>query len=129
LPALRLLVTRLRVDNDELEPAITSANLEVVREDRGSGPGQGLLTWNLTVVTDERWHHGLGQCQLYIDVAGDRRFRGHGVLIRSDGGRWHYFQGSGPLDGLDGSELDSEARHVNESANAVQGSTKGFRNA
>ena len=59
VPALRLLVTRLRVDNDELEPDITSANLEVVREDRGSGPGQGLLRWNLTVVTDEpcttRW--------------------------------------------------------------------------
>jgi hypothetical protein len=109
VPALRLFVTGLRVDNDELEPDVTAANLEVFRDDQASAPGRELRRWNLTVVTAEPWHHGLGRCQLVIDVAGDRRFRGHGVLIRSDRGRWHYFEGSGPLEGLNGSELDSEA--------------------
>jgi hypothetical protein len=109
VPALRLFVTRLRVDNDELEPDATTANLEVVREDPASGPGREFRRWNLTVVTDEPWHHGRGHCQLVIETASDRRFLGQAVLIRSDGGRWHYFEGSGPLKGLDGSELDSEA--------------------
>jgi hypothetical protein len=59
-------------------------------------------SWFLTLVTaDEAWHHGLGECQLAIDVDGARRFRGHAVLIRSDRGRWHYFKGVGNLEGLD----------------------------
>jgi hypothetical protein len=107
---MHLSVTRLQVDNDELEPDVTTADLEVVREDRRRSTRRGLLSWALTVLTaDESWHHGLGECQLLIDVAGDCRYRGRAVLIRSDRGRWHYFQGSGTLEGLDSSDLDSEA--------------------
>jgi hypothetical protein len=110
VPSMHFSVTRLQVDNDELEPDVTTADLEVFREDRGRGPRRELLSWALTVLTaDESWHHGLGQCQLLMDVAGDRRFRGLAVLIRSDRGRWHYFEGSGTLEGLDSAELDSEA--------------------
>ncbi len=85
---------------DELEPNVTTVDVEV-REDRG------LLTWPLTFVTaDEPWQHGLGECQLLVEVTGDRRLRGRAVLIRSDLGRWHYFQGAGELEGLDASEFD-----------------------
>jgi hypothetical protein len=107
---MHLSVTRLQVDDDELEPDVTTGDLEVVREDRGRGSRGGLLSWALTVLTaGESWHHGLGECQLLIDVAGGRRFRGRALLIRSDRGRWHYFEGSGTLEGLDSAELDSEA--------------------
>jgi hypothetical protein len=110
VPSMHLSVTRLQVDDDELEPDVTTGDLEVVREDRGRGPRRGLLSWALTVLTaDESWHHGLGECQVVIDVAGGRRFRGRALLIRSDRGRWHYFEGSGTLEGLDSAELDSEA--------------------
>jgi hypothetical protein len=83
---MHLSVTRVRVDDDELEPDVTAGDLEVIRNDRGEVPG--LLSWSLTVVTaDEPWHHGLGDCQLVIDAEGDRRFRGRAVLTRSDQGR------------------------------------------
>src|SRR5215204_2034605 len=81
-------VRRLHVDNDEVEPHTTTADLEVVRNGRGDGPPRGLLSWALTVLTaDEPWHHGLGECQLVMDVDSDRHFRGRAVLIRSDRGR------------------------------------------
>ena len=100
VPSVHLSVSRVRVDNDELEPNVTTVDVEV-REDRG------LLTWPLTFVTaDEPWQHGLGECQLLVEVTGDRRLRGRAVLIRSDLGRWHYFQGAGELEGLDASEFD-----------------------
>jgi len=103
-------VRRLRVDNDEPEPDLTTADLEVVRKDGGYGPPRGLLGWTLTVLTaDEPWHHGLGECQLEIDADGDRRFRGRAVLIRSDRGRWHYFKGAGNLEGFDSSVFDASA--------------------
>ena len=103
-------VRRLRVDNDELEPHLTTADLEVVREDRGDGPPRGLLSWALTVLTaDEPWHHRLGECQLVMDVDGDRHFRGRALLIRSDRGRWHYFKGAGMLEGFDSSVFDASA--------------------
>jgi hypothetical protein len=102
---MRLSVRRLRVDNDELEPDVTAGDLEV-RTEVGKLPG--LLSWSLTLVTaDEPWHHGLGECQLEIDVGRHRQLRGRAVLIRSHRGRWHYFQGAGNLDGLDSSEFDS----------------------
>jgi len=103
-------VRRLHVDNDELEPHLTTADLEVVRNDRGDGPPRGLLSWTLTVLTaDEPWHHALGECQLVMDVDGDRHFRGRAVLIRSDRGRWHYFTGAGKLEGFDSSVFDASA--------------------
>jgi hypothetical protein len=96
-------VTRLRVDNDELEPDVTAGDLEVAQKGRREEP----LSWALTVVTvDEPWHHGLRECQLVIDVESGQRFRGHGVLIRSDQGRWHYFEGAGNLERLDDSARD-----------------------
>ena len=104
---MHLSVTRLQVDDDELEPDVTTGDLEVFRKNRELGR---LLSWALTVLTaDEPWHHGLGECRLLIDVAGDRKFHGRAVLIRSDRGRWHYFKGAGNLDGLDPSDLDSVA--------------------
>ena len=104
---MHLSVTRLQVDNDELEPGVTTGDLEVIRKDREHGR---LLSWALTVLTaDEPWHHGLGECRLLIDIAGDRKFHGRAVLIRSDRGRWHYFKGAGNLDGLDPSDFDSVA--------------------
>ncbi len=96
-------VTRLQVDNDELESGVTTADLEVVRKDRR-------YSWALTVVTaDEPWHHRLGECQLFIHIADDRRFQGRAVLIRSDRGRWHYFKGAGNLEGLNPSVFDASA--------------------
>jgi hypothetical protein len=106
LASMHLSVTRVRVDNDELEPDVTAGDLEVIRNDRGEVPG--LLTWSLTFLTaDEPWHHGLGECQLVIDVDGGRRFRGRAVLVRSDEGRWHYFNGVGKLEGPEPSRSDS----------------------
>ena len=105
MPSVHLSVTRVQVDNDELEPNVTTGDLEV-REERGQGYGPGSLTWALTLVTaDEAWHRGPGECQLLVEVTGDRRLRGRAVLIRSDKGRWHYFQGAGKLDGFDSSEF------------------------
>lgn len=93
---MHLSVTRLRVDSDELEPDVTTGDLELVRDEGRTVPGP--LRWALTIVTaDEAWHHGLGECQLIID-AGDHLFRGRAALIRSDRGRWHYFEGSGNLE-------------------------------
>jgi hypothetical protein len=101
-------VTRIQVDNDELEPRVTAGDLEVVGEGGDGGTRRGSPDWALTVLTaDEPWHHGLGQCQLVIDVKGSRRFRGRAVLFRSDRGRWHYFQSAGNLETLHSSELDS----------------------
>jgi hypothetical protein len=98
-------VTRLRVDNDELEPDVTTGDLEVARTERGETPGPP--SWALTVVTvDEPWHHGHGECQLVIDVEDGQRFRGQAVLVRSDRGRWHYFEGAGNLERLDDSTVD-----------------------
>jgi hypothetical protein len=96
-----LSVTRVQVNNDELQPNVTTGDLEVVRNDRG------LLSWALTFVTaDEPWHRGRGECQLLVEVTGSRRLRGSAALIRSDGGRWHYFQGAGKLDGVEPSEFE-----------------------
>jgi hypothetical protein len=100
MASMHLSVTRLRVDNDELEPDVTAGDLEVAR--RGRGGIRGPLGWAVTVVTaEEPWHHGPGECQVVIDVEGDQRFRGHAILIRSDRGRWHYFEGAGNLERLD----------------------------
>ena len=101
-------LTRIQVDNDELEPKVTAGDLEVVGEDGESDTRRALPDWALTVLTaEEPWHHGLGECQLVIDVNGNRRFRGRAVLFRSDRGRWHYFQSAGNLERLHSSEIDS----------------------
>jgi hypothetical protein len=103
---MHLSVTRLQIDNDELEPNVTAGDLEVAGKTRGQGNQRGFPDWALIVLTrDEPWHHGLGECQLVIEVTGDRRLEGRAVLDRSDRGRWHYFQGVGNLEGLNSSEL------------------------
>lgn len=100
-----LSVTRVQVDNDE-QPNVTTGDLEV-REDRGQGAAQGLLSWALTFVTaDEPWHRGLGECHLLVEVDDGRRLRGRATLIRSDAGRWHYFRGAGKLEGFDRYEFN-----------------------
>jgi hypothetical protein len=92
VPSMRLTATRLRVDHDGHEPNVRTGDLEIARDDRAS--------WALTIVTDEPWHHGRGECRLLIEVDGKHRFQGSAVLIRSDGGRWHYFEGAGNLGGV-----------------------------
>jgi hypothetical protein len=105
--SLHFAVRRVQVDNDELEPNITAGDLEVIDKRRREGSRQD-LGWVLTLLTaDESWQHGLGECQVVIDVAGERRFRGRAVLFRSDRGRWHYFQGEGKLEGFNPSDLES----------------------
>src|SRR6266568_4383970 len=94
---MHLSVTRLQVDNDELEPDVTTGDLEAVRKDREHGR---LLSWALTVLTaDEPWHHGLGECRLLIDIAGDRKFHGRAVLSRPTGGRCITLKVPGTLTG------------------------------
>lgn len=88
MPSMQFTATRLRVDYDENEPNIRSGDLEVSRNDQGFED-----SWALTIVTDEPWHHGRGECRLLIEVDRNRRFQGRGVLVRSDRGRWHYFEG------------------------------------
>lgn len=91
MPSMQFTATRLRVDHDEHEPSITAGDLEIARDDRGKA------RWALTIVTEEPWHHGGGECRLLIEVERNHRFQGRGVLIRSDRGRWHYFEGAGDL--------------------------------
>jgi hypothetical protein len=99
MPRMHFSVRGLRVDRDK-QPDVTAGELDVVAKDRGDRAG--LLSWALTLVTaDEPWYPGLGECQLVIDVSGNHRFHGRAALIRSDGGRWHYFNGVGNLEGLD----------------------------
>jgi hypothetical protein len=100
-------VTRIQVDDDEREPKVTAGDLAVISGAREDGPRRGSRGWALTLLTaDEPWHHGLGECQLVIEVADNRRFRGRAVLFRSDRGRWHYFEGADNLEGLNSSELE-----------------------
>ena len=116
MPSMQFTATRLRVDHDKDEPNITAGDLEIARNDRGK------VSWALTIFTDEPWHHGRGECRLLIEVDLDRvvwtcpvrgevdhwpnvprprsssqRLQGRAVLIRSDRGRWHYFEGAGNL--------------------------------
>jgi hypothetical protein len=98
-------VRRLRVDDEQ--PDITNGDLEVVGERRGDV--RGVVSWALTLVTaDEPWYPGIGECQLLVEVAGDRRLRGRAALIRSDRGRWHYFKGAGNLEGLEFAAFDPQ---------------------
>jgi hypothetical protein len=94
VPSMQLTATRLRVDHDEHEPHITAGDLKIV------GLGRGKGSWTLTIVTDEPWHHGRGECRLLIEVERHQRFQGSAVLIRSDRARWHYFEGAGNLGGV-----------------------------
>jgi hypothetical protein len=95
VPSVHLSVTRVQVDNDELEANVTTGDLEV-REERGRRLRPRVAHLGPSLVTaDKAWHRGPGECQLLVEVTGDRRLRGRAVLIRSDGGRWHYFQGAG----------------------------------
>ena len=91
MPSTQYAATRLRVDHDEHEPKVTAGDLEIARNDRGN------TNWALTIFTDEPWHHGCGECRLLIEVERNHRFQGRAVLIRSDRGRWHYFEGAGNL--------------------------------
>ena len=113
---MQFTATRLRVDHDEDEPNVTAGDLEIARNDRGK------VSWALTIFTDEPWHHGRGECRLLIEVDLDRVVwtcpvrgevdhwpdvcaldlgisdcRAARFLIRSDWGRWHYFEGAGNL--------------------------------
>jgi len=113
---MQFTATRLRVDHDEDQPNVTAGDLEIARNDRGK------VSWTLTIFTDEPWHHGRGECRLLIEVDLDRvvwtcpvrgevdhwpevsrprssnqRLQGRAFLIRSDRGRWHYFEGAGNL--------------------------------
>ena len=106
--SLHFAVRRVQVDNDDLEPNITAGDLEIIDKGRKEDSPQELLGWALTLLTaDESWNHELGECQVVIDAAGDRRFRGRAVFIRSDRGRWHYFEGEGKLEGFNPSDLES----------------------
>jgi hypothetical protein len=92
VPSMQLTARRLRVDHDEHEPNVTAGDLEIARNDRGK------VRWALTILTDEPWHPtGRGECRLLIEVDRHHRFQGRAVLIRSDRGRWHYFEGAGNL--------------------------------
>jgi hypothetical protein len=90
VPSMQFTATRVRVDHED-EPKVTAGELEIARNARGEG------SWALTIVTDEPWHHGRGECRLLIEVDRNQRFQGSAVLIRSDRGRWHYFEGAGNL--------------------------------
>jgi hypothetical protein len=88
-------VRRLRIDGEE--PDITAGDLEIISNERCA----------LTLVTvHESWHPRFGESKLVVDIGAGHRFRGRAALIRSDGGRWHYFKGAGKLEGLDSSEFD-----------------------
>jgi hypothetical protein len=94
VPSMQLTATRLRVDHDEHEPTVTAGDLKI------AGLGRGKGSWALTIVTDEPWHHGRGECRLLIEADRNQRFQGSAVLVRSDRGRWHYFEGAGNLGGV-----------------------------
>jgi hypothetical protein len=94
VPSMQLAATRLRVDHDEQEPQVTAGDLKIV------GLGRGTGSWTLTIVTDEPWHHARRECRLLIEVDPNQRFQGSAVLVRSDRGRWHYFEGAGNLGGV-----------------------------
>jgi hypothetical protein len=91
---MQLAATRLRVDHDEHEPHVAAGDLKIV------GLGRGKGSWTLTIVTDEPWHYASRECRLLIEVDRNQRFQGSAVLIRSDRGRWHYFEGAGNLGGV-----------------------------
>jgi hypothetical protein len=91
VPSMQFTATRLRVDHDEHEPNVTAGDLEITCNDRGK------TSWAVTIVTDEPWHHGRGECRLLIEVDRNHRLQGRAVLIRSDRERWHYFEGAGNL--------------------------------
>jgi hypothetical protein len=93
VPSMQFTATRVRVDHKH-EPRVTAGDLAIVRNGRGKG------SWALTLVTDEPWHYGRGECRLLIEVDRDQRFQGSAILIRSDEGRWHYFEGAGNLGGV-----------------------------
>jgi hypothetical protein len=87
VPSMQFTATRVRVDHEH-EPNVTGGELQIARNRRGEG------SWALTIVTDEPWHYRRGECRLLIEVDRDQRFQGSAVLIRSDHGRWHYFEGA-----------------------------------
>lgn len=100
MPSRQYELSELRVAGTAFP--LRSGQLHVTRDDPMPGVA-GLTSWTISAITDPIWMEPDDHPVEAVSTDG-QRFSGRAILTNTNGTA-HRFQGNGPLDGFDRSEL------------------------